>query len=356
MKKILLTGGGTTGHVSVNLALIPRYLEDGYKVYYMGSKKGIERELVSKFQEVEYIPISTGKLRRYWSFENLKDVFRIIWGTLQAIFKIMRIRPKAIFSKGGYVAVPVIFGGFINRVPSITHESDLTPGLANKLCFPFVKEVMVTFEETLKYVPKDKGFYLGPVIRDELKNGKRDRGLKTYGFTGEKPVLLVMGGSLGAKALNETLRENLDLLLEKYDILHACGKGNLEPSLEGREGYVQREYISEGLNDVFAMADYIISRAGSNAIFEFLYYRKPMLLIPLPKSQSRGDQILNAQIFERRGWAKVLMEEDITTESLKEAIQELEADAEQIRLAQADMKFTDATETIRQEMDKLMKK
>lgn len=351
-KRIVLTGGGTTGHVAVNLALIPRLLEEGWDVFYIGSERGIERELIADYPQVEYYPIATGKLRRYLSKENLKDIGRVIKGIRQAKKIIRTIRPDVIFSKGGYVSVPVVIGGHFNRVPSITHESDLTPGLANKISFRFVKKVMASFEETMSYLPAKKAFYLGPVIREQIKDGRADRGRALYGFTGSKPVMVVLGGSLGAAGVNEAIWENLEALLEDFDILHGVGRDKGKPELQ-RPGYRQVEYIKEGMNDVLAMADIIVSRAGANAIFEFLYYRKPMLLIPLPTSQSRGDQILNAEKFQDKGYASVLLEEDLTPESFLNRIKSLYAKREEMVEAQQSFVFRDAVGIIIEELEKL---
>lgn len=353
-KKIILTGGGTTGHVAVNLALIPRLLEKGWEIHYIGSEKGIERDLIADFDEVTYHAIATGKLRRYLSKDNILDVGRVIKGVGQARKLIRKIKPNVIFSKGGYVSVPVVIGGHFNGVPSISHESDLTPGLANKLSMPFVKKVMLTFQDSLNHVKESKAFYLGPVIREQIKDGDGARARKEYGFSGDKPVMLVMGGSLGAASLNRAIWENLDSLLEKYDILHGVGQGKGDPTIE-RPGYVQEEYIRAGMNDALAMADIIISRAGSNAIFEFLYYHKPMLLVPLGTNQSRGDQILNAEQFEKRGYAKVLFEEDVTPESFIASVQDIEDNKQGMIAAQETFEFHDAVGTIIEELDKIAK-
>lgn len=353
-KKIILTGGGTTGHVSVNLALIPRLLGRGWTIHYIGSENGIERDLIADFPEVTYHPIATGKLRRYLSKENFLDIGRVSKGVRQARKLIREIKPNVVFSKGGYVSVPVVMGAYFNKVPAISHESDLTPGLANKLSMPFVKKVMVTFEDTMKYIKKNKAFYLGPVIREQIKHGDPARARLDYGFTGKKPIMLVMGGSLGAQALNRAVWENLDSLLEHYDILHGVGKGKGDPSMD-RPGYVQEEYIRAGMNDALAMADIIVSRAGSNAIFEFLYYQKPMLLVPLGTNQSRGDQILNAENFEKRGYAKILYEEDVTPQSFAAAIHSIEDNKAQIKAAQETFHFQDAVGTIIEELERIAK-
>ncbi len=319
MKKIVLTGGGTAGHVTPNIALIPYLKEAGYDIYYIGSKGGMEEELIKKCN-IPYYGISSGKLRRYFDKKNFSDIFKVLKGIMQAKHIIRKIKPDVVFSKGGFVAVPVVVGAAMNKVSVVCHESDITPGLANKLAMPFAKAVCTTFPEAVKHIKDGKGIYTGTPIRDILFKGDRDKGLKLCSFSGNKPVMLIMGGSQGSVKVNTSIRELLGKLLPKYDIIHLCGKGNKDESLEGKEGYKQFEYISDELPDIFAMADFVVSRAGSNAICEFLALHKPMLLIPLGKNASRGDQILNAKSFEKQGFAEVIDEEKMTNGSLFDAI------------------------------------
>lgn len=321
-KRILFTGGGTAGHVIVNLALIPHYKQAGWEIDYIGSYEGIERDLIEPIEGVTYHPISTGKLRRYMSIENVKDPFKVLKGTLQAFRIIGKRKPAVIFSKGGFVSVPVVIAAKLRRVPTIIHESDYTPGLANKLSIPFAQKVLATFEETLQYLPEQKREHVGAVIREELFKGKREEGLEVTGLTGKKPILLVMGGSGGSEKINETVRESLNKLLEHFQIVHICGQGKVDASYE-QAGYVQFEYVHDELKDIFALSDYVLSRAGSNAIYEFLSLRIPMLLIPLSLEASRGDQIVNANSFKEKGFARVLEEENLTNESLIENLQQL---------------------------------
>lgn len=325
MKKILLTGGGTAGHVMPHLALIPYLKEAHYHIDYMGSYKGIEKTLITK-ENIPYYGIASGKLRRYFDFKNITDIFRIFWGTLQATAKIARLKPHVVFSKGGFVTVPVVIGAWLNRVPIIVHESDMTPGLANKIALKFAKKICTTFEKTVTYVPAGKGVYTGSPIRGSLLQGHRDQGLAFTGFTGTKPVLMMTGGSLGAKALNDTLRLSLDQLALTYDIVHLCGKGNADPSLEGHAAYRQYDFVGPQMPDIYAMSDIIISRAGSNTITEILALKKPNLLIPLPASQSRGDQIMNAAAYSQAGYSAVLDQESMTPSSFCQAIDTLYAD------------------------------
>lgn len=319
MKKIVLTGGGTAGHVTPNIALIPYLKQEGYEIYYIGSKGGMEEELIKKCG-IPYYGISSGKLRRYFDKKNFSDIFKVIKGIFQAKHLIHKIKPDVVFSKGGFVAVPVVIGAHMNKVNVVCHESDITPGLANKIAMPFAKAVCTTFPEAVKHIKDNKGIYTGTPIRDMLFTGSREKGLKLCDFSGNKPVMLIMGGSQGSVKVNNSIRELLNKLLPKYDIVHLCGKGNLDESLKDRAGYKQFEYISDELPDIFAMSDFVVSRAGSNAICEFLALHKPMLLIPLGKNASRGDQILNAQSFKKQGFAEVIDEEKMTKGSLFDAI------------------------------------
>ena len=319
-KKIILTGGGTAGHVTPNLALLPRLRAEGYEIHYIGTADGIEKSLVDGLEGVTYHTISAGKLRRYFSLKNLTDPFKVVGGIFQAKRIINKVKPDVVFSKGGFVSVPVVIAAK-GMAPIVAHESDYTPGLANKITARFADRVCVTFEDTLKYVGA-KGVHTGTPIRPELYRGDRQRGLDFTGFSGEKPILLTMGGSQGAQAINDALRSALPRLTRSFDIIHLCGKGKKDASI-AEPGYVQYEYISKELPDLFAAADIILSRAGANAIFEFLALAKPALLIPLPLSASRGDQILNAESFRARGLCHVLMQEDMTAESLTNAVIEV---------------------------------
>ena len=314
MKKILLTGGGTAGHVTPNLALLPSLREEGFEIRYIGSYTGIERSLMEA-EGVHYDGISTGKLRRYHSMKNLTDPFRVIHGFRQAKQLIREYQPDIVFSKGGFVAVPVVLAAGRRHIPVIIHESDMTPGLANKICMDSATKVCCNFPETMKLLPPEKAVLSGSPIRAELLAGSREAGFAFTGLKPDKPVLLMMGGSTGSRAVNAALRAALPELLPDFHIVHLCGKGNLDESLV-QPGYVQYEYISAELKDLFAIADVVLSRAGANAICELLALKKPNLLVPLPAAVSRGDQILNAKSFADQGFSRVLNEEDITTEKL----------------------------------------
>ena len=320
-KKIILTGGGSAGHVTPNLALLPQLLAEGIEVHYIGTADGIERTILSERKDVTYHIISSGKLRRYFSWKNFTDPFRVMRGLFQARRVMREVKPAAVFSKGGFVSVPVVIAAHGKHMGVVTHESDYTPGLANKINAKFADRICVTFEDTLAHVGA-KGVHTGTPIRPELYQGDKERGLAFLGFDDKKPVLLIMGGSLGASVVNDAVRAALPKLLISYDIVHLCGKGKVEEQLN-QPGYRQFEYVNEALPDVLAATDVVVSRAGANAVFEFLALSKPALLIPLPRSASRGDQILNAGYFARKGFAMVLEQESLTPETLLDAVNDL---------------------------------
>lgn len=322
MPSIILTGGGTAGHVTPHLALIPRLKRAGYNISYIGSYNGIEKDLIEK-ENIDYYGISSGKLRRYFNWKNFTDPFRVLRGYFQSRKLMRKLKPDIIFSKGGFVSVPVVLAAKSKKVPVIIHESDMTPGLANKLAFRGATKICCNFPETLKYLPEEKAVLTGSPIRQQLMRGNRDNALKILGFSGSKPVLMIMGGSIGSVFINNSVRDSLDVLQKRFDIIHLCGKGNLEPSLDGREGYRQFEYISKELPDFFAACDIIISRAGANSICELLALRKPNILIPLSKNASRGDQILNANSFKKQGFSLVIEEEDVTADLLVKSVNDV---------------------------------
>ncbi len=321
MKKIVLTGGGTAGHVTPNIALLPSLREAGFEVSYIGSKNGIEKDLIEKIG-IPYYGISSGKLRRYFDLKNFTDPFRVLKGFSEARKLLKTIRPDAVFSKGGFVSVPVVRAAAALRIPVITHESDMTPGLANRLSIPAAQKVCCNFPETLANLPEGKAVLTGCPIREELYRGSREKALAFTGLSGQKPVLMVTGGSLGAKAVNEAVRAALPQLLPRFDIVHLCGTGKAD-STHTEEGYLQYEYISEEMADLFALADIVISRAGANAICEISALAIPNILIPLPLGASRGDQILNARSFEKQGFSFVLEEENASPDALCAAVTEV---------------------------------
>ena len=326
--KIVLTGGGTAGHVTPNIALIPHLKERGYDIAYIGTIDGIEKKLLSDF-DLRYYGISAGKLRRYFDPKNFSDPFRVIKGYGQARRLLKQEKPDVIFSKGGFVSVPVIHAASTLRIPCILHESDLTPGLANKLCIPFAKKICCNFPETLQYLPKDKTVLTGTPIREELRQGNADAGREFCGFTDTKPVIMVFGGSLGAGSINEAMRGAMDTLLTDFNIIHICGDEKMDNLKLSVPGYRQFEYVKAELKDLFALADIVVSRAGANSICELLALKKPNILVPLSVKTSRGDQLLNARSFEKQGFSVVIEDEDLDEDVLIDRIRSLYRDREQ---------------------------
>ncbi len=321
-KKIVLTGGGTAGHVTPNIALLPRLQELGYEISYIGSYDGIEKKLITDF-DIPYYGISTGKFRRYLDIKNLTDPFRVIKGFSEARKYLKKINPDVVFSKGGFVSVPVVRAAASLHIPCIIHESDMTPGLANKLCIPVAQKVCCNFPETLSMLPENKAVLTGSPIREELAKGDKIAALDLCGFTANKPVIMVIGGSLGAASVNKAVREALPKLLEDFQVVHICGKDKIDNMLLHTEGYIQFEYVKAELKDLFAMADIVISRAGANSICEILALKKPNLLIPLSAKSSRGDQILNAKSFESQGFSMVIDDDDLSADLLTDKVTEL---------------------------------
>ena len=354
MKKIVLTGGGTAGHVTPNIALIPELKKRGFEVHYIGTYEGMERAMIEKIG-INYIGISAGKLRRYKSVQNITDPFRVLKGFGESIKILKRLKPDVVFSKGGFVTVPVVFAAKLCKIPTIIHESDMSPGLANRLCIPKANYVLANFPETLSNLPKGKGVLSGTPIRQELFEGDREKGLSLCGFRGDKPVLLVVGGSLGASAVNDAVRRVLPMLTEKFDVVHLCGKGKFEESYKYTEGYVQFEYVNEEMKDIFKITDIALSRAGANAICELLSLRIPNVLIPLPAKASRGDQILNADSFKNQGFSEVLFEEDITDEGLTDIIFKTYDNREEYISNMESSPQTDSIKIIMDLIDKLIK-
>ena len=320
MKKIVLTGGGTAGHVTPNIALMPSLKEAGFEISYIGSYEGIEKGLIEKIG-IPYYGVSTGKFRRYMDVRNFSDPFRVLKGISEAKKLLRDMAPDVVFSKGGFVSVPVVKAAASLKIPCVVHESDFTPGLANKICFPLAKTVCCDFPETMDMLPEGKGVLTGSPVRKELLDGNAEKGREMCGFTDEKPVLMVTGGSQGASAVNQAIRDALPKLLQQFNVVHLCGKDKMDNLLLTKEGYKQFEYVTDGLADLFAMADVVVSRAGANSIFELLTLRKPNILIPLPGG--RGDQILNAESFQQQGFSVAIDQDDLSTSYLVNKINDL---------------------------------
>ena len=343
--KIIMTGGGTAGHVTPNLALVPSLQEEGFEIKYIGSKDGIEKEIITS-NNIPYYGISSGKLRRYFDIKNFTDPFKVIKGIHEARKILSKEKPDVIFSKGGFVTVPVVIAASMKKIPVIAHESDITPGLANKLASPFCDKLCVTFRESLQFVKNNKGVLTGSPIRKEILSGSKAKGKEICGFKNDKDIILIMGGSLGSKVINDNIRKNIDNILKDNNIIHICGKGNVDESLKKLDGYKQFEYVSDELKHLMQSADYIISRAGANSIFEFLALKKPTLLIPLSKNASRGDQILNANSFKKEGFSLVMQEEELQEKGILEGIKMLKESKQDLVKNMNESKLNDGVNEI----------
>jgi len=330
----VFTGGGTGGHVYPGLAVIERLREawDG-DFLWIGSRSGMEKAIVESWG-LEFRGISSGKLRRYFSLKNFTDILRIILGVFSALRIFLRRRPALVFSKGGYVSFPPVFAAWLLRIPAITHESDLDPGLATLLNAPFVKKICVPYEESSRHYPRlfrKKLLVTGNPVRKEIFSGKAEEGLRLTGFSGVKPVVLVLGGSLGAQEINTLVCGSLEELLPSVDIVHQTGAGKITGI--SRPGYYAAPYFTTELPHILAASSVVVSRAGAGSLWEFLAAGKPALLIPLRES-SRGDQVRNAELFQRRGAARVLSGSPITTQDFVLALTAILEPAERERIRQ----------------------
>ena len=351
MKKIVLTGGGTAGHVTPNIAIIPTLKEMGYDISYIGTYNGIEKKLIEEIG-IPYYGISSGKLRRYFDLKNFTDPFRILKGYFQAKKLIKKLKPDVVFSKGGFVTVPVVFAASKKKIPIVIHESDMTPGLANKLALPKATKICCNFPETKKMF-EGKATVTGTPIRAELFTGDKEKAKKFCGFKDDKPTILIVGGSTGSVVINNAIWEVLDELLKTYNVIHICGKDKTDSKYNGKEGYAQFEYVKSELSDLFTLADIVISRAGANAICELLALKKLNILIPLSLKASRGDQILNAESFQKSGYSYVIDEENLNKDTLLKALTEIEDKKEEYITAMEKSKVSDSITTITSIIDSL---
>ncbi len=325
---IVLTGGGTAGHILPNLALVPYLEKADWKPVYIGSKSEMELDLVRSMSHLPFYGISTGKLRRYFDLKNISDIFKIIKGLIEAINHLRRIRPVAVFAKGGFVSVPVVWAAWLLHIPSIIHESDLTPGLANRLMMPFAKKICLSFEKSASMVPSQKKVLTGIPVRDFLAKGDPLRGRALCAFSEKGKVLMICGGSQGSKAIDEFVWNHLEQLLSKYLIIHLGRSKACTGTIPVREGYAYFEFVREELPDLYACADIIISRSGANTLFELLYLNKPAILIPLPRSVSRGDQLCNARAFQEKGLMELMLQEKLEINALMNLLDHIEKNAQ----------------------------
>ena len=353
MTRAVVTGGGSAGHVVPTLPIIETLRARNWHVTFIGTDSGLEQRLVSP-SGVEYFGLRPGKLRRYWSLENLIDAFRVPLSILRVFGVLGRIKPDVVFSKGGFVAFPVVVGAWLRRIPVVAHESDLSPGLANRLSLPFITSLCVNFDATR--VNAKRTIHTGTPVRESLLRGERERGLAATGFSGERPVLAIVGGSLGAERLNLVLREALPALTGVFDILHVCGAGKVDPAYSDIAGYEQRDFVGDEWGDMLAAANLVVSRSGANAMYELLTLKKPNLLVPLPAAASRGDQIENAAYAESRGFSLVVAESDLTPDLLLERVTALHRDARSWRERLEAFQAPDSTNLIVAEIEAALKK
>jgi UDP-N-acetylglucosamine--N-acetylmuramyl-(pentapeptide) pyrophosphoryl-undecaprenol N-acetylglucosamine transferase len=325
VQRLVVTGGGTAGHVVPALPIMQAFIDAGTQVDFIGSGSEFERTLVADL-DATYHGIAAGKLRRYFSLENLLDAFKVLFGMLQAMLLIGRLRPTVVFSKGGFVSFPVAFAAWCWRVPVVAHESDLTPGLANRLAMPFVRSLCTNFPATKPHRFNGELVYTGTPVRSELLSGDAETGRRLVGAESGQPVIVVTGGSLGADRINAVVREAAAALCERAVLVHVCGPGKVVPV--DQPGYHPFEYVRAEWGNLLAAATLVISRAGANTLYELLCLRKPNLLIPLSRKASRGDQIENAAWAEAEGYSHVLAEETLTPESLIAAVDEILAETE----------------------------
>lgn len=349
---IVFTGGGTAGHVLPTKPVIEHLQDRGDRTVFIGSKSGLERQLVADWG-VEFKDITTGKLRRYLSFENFIDAFRVPIGMFQALLLLLKIKPNVVFSKGGYVAFPVVFAAWLLRVPVVAHESDLSPGLATRMCTPFVKTQCVSFAQTK--IKAKRVVVTGTPVRAELLVGDAARARAWLNLDSRLKVLVVVGGSLGAEAINQVLHASIEKLAQEFVVIHVCGKGHVNENLLTFENYFQYEYINEQWGDVLALADVVVSRSGANALFELLSIRKPNLLIPLPLAQSRGDQIENAELAETNGWSLVLPQDECNQASLIAKISLITENLTQWQAKLQTFEVKDSASLIVAELDQVLK-
>ncbi len=315
MKNIVFTGGGTAGHIMPNIAIIEQL--NNYNVYYLGSN-GMEKNILKNYPKIKYIEIPAVKFIRSFTLKNLLIPFKLI-KNINICKKILNeLKPCVIFSKGGYVSIPVCIAGSKLHIPTLTHESDYTIGLANKIIAKKSKYLCCSFEETANRYKKNS-IYTGSPIRQNIFEGKKDIIINRHKINTNHPIILIVGGSLGAQSINEIIWNNINILSKNYCIIHIVGKGNIKKNLLNINNYIQIEFATD-INNYFDASDLVISRAGSNTIFELLALVKPMILIPLSKSSSRGDQIINAEIFREKGFANIIYQEELTFYKLMQSI------------------------------------
>jgi len=320
MKKIVFTGGGTVGHVTLNLLLIPKFIKEGWQVHYIGDKYGIEYQEIQKSGlDVTFHSVATGKLRRYFSWQNLLDGFKVVWGIFQSLGIMLKVRPQALFSKGGFVSVPPVIAARLSGVPVYVHESDLSIGLANKIAYKCATKMYATFEQSSSLTKIEHVGAVTKVGNQESVLPQELEEIRQY-FDNELPTLLFVGGSAGAKVFNDFVSQNQAVLTERYNVINLTGDASLDV-LSDR--LFRRAYVTELYQPLMDLADVVVTRGGSNTIFELLAMAKLHIIVPLGREASRGDQIENADYFVKKGYAKQLAEEQLDMSNLQAALDDL---------------------------------
>ncbi|MCY7016530.1 UDP-N-acetylglucosamine--N-acetylmuramyl-(pentapeptide) pyrophosphoryl-undecaprenol N-acetylglucosamine transferase [Streptococcus sanguinis] len=320
MKKIVFTGGGTVGHVTLNLLLIPKFIKEGWQVHYIGDKHGIEYQEIQKSGlDVTFHSVATGKLRRYFSWQNLLDGFKVVWGIFQSLGIMLKVRPQALFSKGGFVSVPPVIAARLSRVPVYVHESDLSIGLANKIAYKCATKMYATFEQSSSLTKIEHVGAVTKVGSQESVPPQELEEIRQY-FDKELPTLLFVGGSAGAKVFNDFVSQNQAALTERYNIINLTGDEGLDV-LSDR--LFRKAYVTDLYQPLMDLADVVVTRGGSNTIFELLAMTKLHIIVPLGREASRGDQIENADYFVKKGYAKQLAEEQLDMSNLQTALDDL---------------------------------
>lgn len=351
--RIIFTGGGTGGHIFPNLAVIDE-LNRPNSIFYIGGRNSPE-EKIAHAHEIPFYGIHTGKLRRYFDWRNFTDALKVPLGFFESLRILKKLKPDLVFAKGGYVSVPVVLAARFLKISVWLHESDVSPGLANKICSRFAQKIWLSFDESRKFFPRAHTEVVGNPIRREILNGDSEKGYKLTGFSQKHPIILIMGGSTGALSLNKLVEAILPQLVKNAQIIHITGKNSHRSAVR----YKTFEFLNEELAHIYAIADIVVSRAGSGGIFEALAWHKPMILIPLPKTASRGDQIENARVFEQHGWAMALNQDTLTPEKFLNSIQAF-LQNQHLRIAmierQKKAKFTHAARRIAEAIRKFRKK
>ena len=335
-RTIVFTGGGTAGHVYPGLSVAEVLgKSDDIRIVWIGSAKGMEAGIV-RDAGIEFIGVPSGKLRRYFSVRNFFDLFKIFGGLVKSYFVIKKLKPALVFSKGGFVSVPPVVAAGLQKIPVLSHESDLTPGLATRINSRFSDKILVSYEKTAAYLPAGKAVVTGNPVRSAIYDSDPLRGRAASG-AGDRKIILVIGGSQGALQINRLIEEIVGELVSDFFIIHQMGSYSYKES--DLDGWVTRDFIREELPDFIAAADLIVSRAGASTLWESASLGKPSILIPLGGGSSRGDQLKNAEVFGEAGAAVVLKGEPSADDLKKEIYRLMSDDSLRDKMGEAALKL-----------------